>query len=431
VLTIAARLPAGFSSLSFMFVAFFVAYGMIATLGAVAGSVVFLTPPYRTDIFLAHYGLACGGLALGLCALKSTEPNHAELAAKPAFDGRALFLTAILFAGLATLFEAVNMVRAGGLELVMSGKALYQGAVTDLSGTLPTEFMARAALAMLALWVSVSRAKSQVLSTRRILSVVLVMSPVLALYLYHGRRTEILALLMIGWVAVTWHRPLRRLTVRLVLAVALAYLGFAVVLILRETVFSAVAGRMTMDTLATVARYAIVPSHGEFGAPFAVFSETLKRAGDVALLWGSSYLDGFALVIPSFLYPGEKPVQLDAAFFATMFAKGQIRPGGIAGYGYSPLLEAYRNFGSPGVAAVYFVVGAGLAFLERQRPGTRAFPVALFYLMALPIGQVFHRSTFGNAVLSPGLWIVATVVLATMVYGLLARRGAAAASGRA
>ena len=104
--------------------------------------------------------------------------------------------------------------------------------------------------------------------------------------------------------------------------------------------------------------------------------------------------------------------------------------GDIAGYGYSPILEAYANFGTIGVAPAFFLFGLCLAVLERARARTGGFPVILLYLMVLPIAQQFHRSTFGNAVLSPGLWIVITILFASAIYRLAAWRVAPKPAGR-
>jgi oligosaccharide repeat unit polymerase len=418
---IAGRQQAGYSSLTVIFVFFFLSYGLIAPLGVFAGSRVFLPPPYLTDIFLAHFCLACGGLVLGVLMGRAAGDHFVGQTSHQRLNAAAVLNSAIILAGVATLFEAINVYRAGGLGLVLGGKLVYQSAVTALTGTLPSEYAARAAIAMLALWISVTRGMPKALSYKRALAFLVIICPVVATYIYLGRRTEILALIMILFVAGTWTNPVRRLTPRLVLSVATVYLAFVIVMILRETVFHPDQGRITTDYFAAVGLHALLPTRGEFGAPFSVFSEYLNRAGAAAFLWGKSYLDGFALVVPSFLYPGEKPVQLDVAFYTLINAGTAKVPGGIAGYGYSPILEAYVNFGSIGVVLVFFLTGLALTALERLRVRTGVLTVTLLYLMVLPMGQQFHRSTFGNAVLSPGLWIVITVIFAVLIYRLALR----------
>lgn len=422
---ISGRQPAGYSSATAIFIVFFMAYGLIAPFGELTGAPVLLSRPYLTDFFLAQYSLACIGLilAISLCGARrwpdiafdtSTGPNVA-----------ALLATGIVFGACATLFEIVNVMRAGGLHSILSsdlarqgGKLAYQSAITSLTGTLPSTFAVRAAFAMMALAIGLSKLMTGKWPVRSIMLFGAVVLPVVASYIYLGRRSELLALILIAFVAGFWSRPVRKLSVRLILAVGFLYLIFVVVLILRETVFHPAGAQLGSDQFFALILHALLPSSGEFGAPLGVFSEYLKSGQGTALLWGGSYLDGFSLMVPGFLFPGEKPVQIDAAFFASLFAGKSDVPGGIAGYGFSPILEAYLNFASIGVAAVFFVIGCCLCFLERARATNNGFLPILFYLMILPLGQMFHRSTFGNAILSPGLWICVTVVMAFPVYRL-------------
>jgi oligosaccharide repeat unit polymerase len=417
----AVRSSAGYASVTVIFVVFFLAYGVLAPAGAFAGLRIFFPPPYETGQFVAHYCLACAGLMLGLSEERRPETHAVPFVATENLNPAAILVVAFVCAGAATSFEVINVIRAGGPEILLGGKLAYQSAITELTATLPAEYAARMAVALFALWFALSRGAFAPMSIRKLLVFFVLIAPVLMVFIVLGRRTEILALLLSAIVAGTYLTPLRRLTPQVVVAVALVYLFFIVIFVLRETVFHRFGGHMSTGHFTAAILHALFPASGEFGAPFSVFSEGIKRFGDNALLWGGSYLDGVALVVPSFLYPGDKPIQLDTALFAVVNPGGTSHLGSSAGFGYSPILEALLNFGKLGVFLMFLLVGSCLKWIDRLRLRCGAFAFVLFYLLLLPIGQTFHRSTFGNAILSPGLWIVISVVGATIIYKISAR----------
>ena len=81
----ATRSPAGYASLTVIFVVFFLAYGVIdpAGGGGLAGIRLLFPPPYETAQFAAHYCLACAGLSLGLAVWASDEPGAHRNPAAP------------------------------------------------------------------------------------------------------------------------------------------------------------------------------------------------------------------------------------------------------------------------------------------------------------------------------------------------------------
>lgn len=421
LLIFVARSLVGVASLSGIFVTFFLAYGLLAPIGAFAGLRVFLPPPYATDQFVAYYCLALAGIMLGLSGRWRVEISTKSVGSTENLNPAAILIVAFVCAGMATSFEVINVIRAGGPEILLGGKLAYQSAITELTATLPSEYAARMAVALFALWFALSRNGTLPVSIWKSVLFLAVIGPVLVGFIILGRRTEMLALMLSAVVAGTYLTPLRRLTPRLIVAVCFIYLAFIAIFVLRETVFHPAGGQMTAEKFRDAFLHVVFPVSGEFGAPFSIFSDGIKRLSDAALMWGGSYLDGFALIVPSFLYPGDKPIQLDTALFVAAHPVGTAHKGSVAGYGYSPILEAFVNFGTTGVFFVFLLVGRCLRSIERLRLRCGAFAFVLSYFLVLPIGQTFHRSTFGNAVLSPGLWIVISVVGATIIYKISAR----------
>ena len=100
---------------------------------------------------------------------------------------------------------------------------------------------------------------------------------------------------------------------------------------------------------------ALNPSTNEFGVGFANFNE-LYVSENYEFLFGKSYLQGFLITFPSFIYIGEKPQQITYVFRDTYFYSESLRSS-IAGTGFSSILEAYWNFGFPGVLFMYIIFG--------------------------------------------------------------------------
>lgn len=421
LLVSASKNCAGYASLTFIFVGFFLAYGLIAPAGALAGLRIFYAPPYATDMFVAHFCLACAGLILGLNIRRPLEPSAEGAMPAVKFDHKAILTIALACAATATVFEAVNIYRAGGPEIIFAGKLKYQNAITELTATLPAEYTARVAVILFALWYAYTSQSTKIPNSRGLVAFLLLIAPVLGVFLVLGRRTDILAFLLCGIVAFAYLSPIRRLTRRVIWTVPGLYFLFVILFVLRQTVFHPSGGQTSPDHFVAALLHALFPAGGEFGAPFWVFSAGIKLFAEDALVWGASYIDGIALVVPSFLYPGDKPVQLDTALYMAVQPGNLAQLGSTASFGYSPILEAWINFGVAGVFLVFFASGWCLQAIERTRMRTAGFAFVLFYLLILPIGQTFHRSTFGNAVLSPGLWILLAVLAVTMMYHLAAR----------
>ena len=159
---------------------------------------------------------------------------------------------------------------------------------------------------------------------------------------------------------------------------------------------------------------ALVPSQNEFGVAFGNFNEYFS-SNSGWLRWGTTYLRSVLLFIPSWLYPGEKPLQV-VYEFRSIYFPSEISRGATAGTGFSFLLEAYMNFGAIGILIVYFIVGTVFAGLEnlRRTKWNRPMFIAM-YLSVVSVIPTFQRNAFGD--------IFSNLVLYVLIAFLVGYRG--------
>lgn len=106
----------------------------------------------------------------------------------------------------------------------------------------------------------------------------------------------------------------------------------------------------------------LVPSSTEFASPYFTLLTALETAQPP--LNGSSYVLALPDLLPRAVHPS-KPYPLGRSFAQEMH---QRHPGLLSrarGWGYSPVAEAFRNFGTPGVVAVFLVVGLAASQVSR------------------------------------------------------------------
>ena len=139
----------------------------------------------------------------------------------------------------------------------------------------------------------------------------------------------------------------------------------------------------------------INPSSNEFGCTYGNFNKYII-SGDNARLYGRSYIVGLTLPIPSFLYPGDKPLQITYQFRNTYFPI-MISRSRIASTGFSSLLEAYWNFGMFGVMFMYFIYGLLICKLNSILEKKKMFSSMLvIYISVFVIS--FSRTQLGGVI---------------------------------
>ena len=413
------------SSLAVLCCGFFAIYGLSGPVHALMGGHLaeLFTWPYRTSAFLVQQGVATIGLAAGLLAAMHRVPDDGDAAGTRQAPGNASIPLSIALGCLATasVMELTTLVRVGGLAVIALGKAEYQSRASALLLTLPSDEVAALGIALLALWFSVRRGR---LGTTQRRLVILAASgaalPVVGIAIALGRRGPLFSWVLIGVIGVTMYQPLRRLSRRIVaLGTTLVFASGLLFASRAAIAFGIASGDWQPLRQAITNRQRLVtsinPAESEFGAAFGNFSEYAHR-GDMPPRLGTTYVEGLATLVPGFLYPGEKPVQITYEFRDRFFPSEAAR-GDVAGTGFSSILEAYLNLGTAGVLIMYALVGVLLCALEQWRHRPPYGPLA--YLLLVPFTQSLHRSAL-SVVLGGGLLVI--YLLIAVRLSLLARQ---------
>jgi len=165
----------------------------------------------------------------------------------------------------------------------------------------------------------------------------------------------------------------------------------------------------------------ILPEHTELAGPYLSLLSAVSSSTEH--LYGSSYYESLPAVLPKFLYPGQKPPILSSEF-ASQMHRG-IGP--ASGWGYSPVAEAFVNFGVAGVVlifvlwTIFFLVVGEMRY--RSASGIIAF--AVLFSEAVNANRIDFRNVYGEIVyFIVGLLTVTCInaILAGLVGGLLSRK---------
>jgi hypothetical protein len=106
---------------------------------------------------------------------------------------------------------------------------------------------------------------------------------------------------------------------------------------------------------------AIKPEHTELAGPYLSVLYNAEHVKDYR--FGSSYAGSIFTFLPRIVYPGTKPLSATQELDLEMH-RGS---GPVSGWGYSPVAEAFLNFGVPGVCFIPSLWMAGFMVLSGLR----------------------------------------------------------------
>jgi hypothetical protein len=332
---------------------------------------------------------------------------------------------ALLLILLATAGEFLNLIRAGGISILLAGKAVYQAATADIKLTFPTSSFALLAFAFLGIhhsWQSLQLHSGIGKGAQRSndLLFLVLCAPLLLVHLILGQRLEIASYVAAFLLGYTYRAPVERFPTRWAVGLLLVYLLLSPLYGFRWAFPLWISGKavdLPAETVQKLLLSSLNPAVNEFGAPFGNYS-LMMQAGITDLYYGSTFLRDLTVVIPGFLYPGEKPTSVTYEFRNRFFADWSFRSR-ISGTAFSSLLEARMNFGDLGALLVFFVYGSLLAALEVLRNRCESPWLAAFYCSFGLFALVVHRSSTGGT-LSGYLWIA--IILALVWAGRQAWR---------
>jgi oligosaccharide repeat unit polymerase len=137
------------------------------------------------------------------------------------------------------------------------------------------------------------------------------------------------------------------------------------------------------------------PASYEFGSSYLTLVDIVGRVSESDdLRLGSTYLSAIGVLVPRALWP-DRPKSLPEWYVTTHYQSLARAGGGLA---FSPVAEAYMNFGLGGVLAVFVFVGIAAvrfeSFLASQLPRDRTW--VLGYALLAPWLVLFYRLDFGS-----------------------------------
>jgi hypothetical protein len=189
----------------------------------------------------------------------------------------------------------------------------------------------------------------------------------LGLVLVQGDRRLALQMIMAVAVVVGTLRP-KVVKLRPIAVVSIAAAYFVAVLFgqYRTLIYDVAAGKSTLkQALLAQETDAFVmsnPEQTELGAPY--LSVLYYSRGTEPLRLGSSYAKSIPAAVPKALYAGAKAPAISADFAQALY-EGGMRP--VYGWGFSPIAEAFANFGVAGPFVVMVLWSVFFAWLASKR----------------------------------------------------------------
>jgi len=243
----------------------------------------------------------------------------------------------------------------------------------------------------------------------------------LGLVLLQGDRRLALQMIMATGVVIGTLRPrLTKLRVVVLVSVAAAY--FVAVLFgqYRTLIYDLASGRSTLNQakVAAEGQESIMgkPEQSELGGPYV--SVLYYSDGGASLRWGSSYAMSIPAVLPRALYPGTKTPAISADLDQALYQG----VGPVYGLGFSPIAEAYVNFGLAGPFGVMVLWSMFFAWLGSNRHGGLAGMIVCATLLqeAVNSNRIDFRYVYFESVYCAGVVPVALITM-RVVAGITSR----------
>ena len=269
---------------------------------------------------------------------------------------------------LTSVFTIINTIRANGLILLFSGnKGLYQSAVSDLFLTMPSE-TTYYIFGMFAGLLLGTKHITHINAGKYLIKYSIILFPFLATNLLLGMRGVLISALLTGTCCYSVFRPFKRISKKIIILFLLSYILMVFLYSYRGAV------PYIAEDFDLFVQFVkdnpdkffqnINPSASEFDSPVINFCVFFNKYGfNPDYQFGLTYLKGLAILIPAFLYPGTKPIQI-TYLFRDEFFPHYADFSDIGSTGFSSILEAYMNWGFLGIFVIYFLLGKFLIGLD-------------------------------------------------------------------
>ncbi len=221
---------------------------------------------------------------------------------------------------------------------------------------------------------------------------VLINLAMIGLWILEGERSNILMLAFIILAIWASKYPVR-ISVKWFIIFSILWLLFASIAYVRDAITHSIRARDPTIIISRVKEKFdwkwLYP--GEFKGPYLTITASIARGEEFKC--GQTYLQAIPYLLPRSLYPGEKPLTVGHEFGKYM--QSLLNRKRRIGVGFSPIAEAYINFGFIGPLIVLFLFGIGLGYfssLQRRK----SFLWTIVYASLLPVAWKLNRSGFAN-----------------------------------
>lgn len=343
--------------------------------------------------YLVAYALCSLFLLLGIVySSKKNKSVNVDVNSK----GKEKYFLLVAYVGFAitSIFEFINFLRVGGFPTLFAGKAIYQALADELILTLPSLYTFYVSLASYCVYLCLSLSSGKKFDIKQLIISLVLLLPYLFIILTLGRRGPLLAIFIFVIVMLFAVKPLTKIKTKHIAILGTVYIILGLTFVLRGNIklmfsdFPKFKEKMTINYVLKN----LNPALSEFGCTYGNFNK-FYVTGDYELLYGKSYVEGLVHVIPTYVYPGEKPKMITYEFRDKYFPK-KSEISSIASTGFSSILETYWNFWYFG-SIIYFFYGYILIFFENKIKSKNYFCL-LEYFSLLILTYSFHRSDFGH-----------------------------------
>lgn len=416
-----------YSNISFLFSAFSILYGLCGPIATIFGTGLneifgnqFLYLSYFISFSLSEIGLLIG-ISIKKNKIDCINIYKKRDKIKYNFLTNQNFLLIIIFITMliSTLFQLINTMRVGGISTIMLGKAYYQAKEAALTVTLPAEIINLLSFSCISLYLSLKIKNNQKINYLFLIVVGIVFLPYLLIIVFLGQRGKLLHIIITIFIGVFYFIPLKKVGIKIIILIIVAYLGMGILTANRSIIYLLNDDPDYFWDLATdKERYikSLNLGTGEFGCSYGNYNFFILK-NDFQYKLGDSYIKGFLMLVPSFIYPGEKPIQITYEFRDTYFPSEGNRSS-IASTGFSSILEAYWNFGYIGVFLIYIIYGCILATID-LKISNNGFISSIMYTYISSFVVEFHRSAFGDSACSIILKLIVLFCLIIIPYNRL------------
>lgn len=157
-----------------------------------------------------------------------------------------------------------------------------------------------------------------------------------------------------------------------------------------------------------------LPGENEFAGPYFTLLYSIENKSK--LLYGASYISSIANILPRSLYPGSKPLTIAQDFALFIHNSYMSNFPFVVGWGYSPITEAYNNFGLFGIFIIFVIYGLILSYIRILKK--KGIFGILIYSMILPELMNFNRIDF-SSILQEFFFNIIGVFIAMLLYKIL------------